>query len=427
MAKWIPELLKLGYDEKFPVPINSAIQVTMASIASTAVHTLIQQLDNAALAANKDLDAANGEGDGYAALLLESLGIDNWITILHTFMTSGEDTTLSHIRQLHEDLPALLETDVEEEGRASDLAKIIGKTLSWIDLEKNMVPGEVDVVPDICKVDVPALVRSNPLICFDVFSNEEQQQYEDSLENLQSSQIDERSEYTDTGDYFIPTDTPRTIKYRVSDRHSMMWKTSNINSLAPLSICVWAKLANLTKEELSACETNAINGVIRTKIYLLKDTIKMTSFRDKYRCSDVASVRIKMDMPKDSSRPGKHKSALWNWHRPYLRCNCKSEFNSKKSCKGEIIWFDHAIWYILNNLADFFPKENAKAQFMAFLIFLGSDARDAVLAQSYTDVEDNLPEKQLVRLPHGRHKLIRNRLRKPVGFIHVLYVSRALE
>ncbi|KAL3696332.1 hypothetical protein R1sor_010408 [Riccia sorocarpa] len=351
----------------------------MASISSKSVHTLVQQLDSAALLANKEVDDANGEGDGYAALLLESLGIDNWITIMHTYMTAGEEATKSLIRQLHEDLPSLLETDAEEEGRASDLARMISKTLSWVDSDKNVLPCEVEKAPEVCKVNVPALVRSNPLICFDVFSEEEQQVMADSLENLQTSQIDERSEFTDGGDYFIPTDTPRMIEYRVSDKQSMMWKTTNINNLAPLSICVWAKLVNLTKDELSTCETNAINGVMRTKIYLLKDSIKMTSFRDKYRCSDVASVRIKLDMPTDSSRPlQKHKSALWNWHRPYLRCNCKSEYGKKTAaCKGEIVWLDHAFWYILNNLADFFPRDSV----MAFLIFLGSDARDAVLSQ----------------------------------------------
>ncbi|KAL3683561.1 hypothetical protein R1sor_001583 [Riccia sorocarpa] len=181
MGKWIPELTKLGYDDNLPVPINTAIQVTMASISSKAIHALVQQLDIAAVQANKDADSTLGEGDGYAALLLESLGIDNWITVLHTFMTAGEDATITHIRQLHEDLPALLETDVEEEGRASELAKVIGKALSWIDLEKSVIPGEVESTPDTCTVDVPALVKSNPLICFDVFSSDEQTQLNDSL------------------------------------------------------------------------------------------------------------------------------------------------------------------------------------------------------------------------------------------------------
>ncbi|KAL3702166.1 hypothetical protein R1sor_020188 [Riccia sorocarpa] len=125
MGKWIPELTRLGYDEKLPVPINKAIQVTMAAIPSKAVHSLVQQLDTAAVLANKEIDDTNTDGDGYAALLLESLGIDNWITVLYTFKTLGEEATLNQIRQLHEDLPTLLETDMEEEARGGELAIMI--------------------------------------------------------------------------------------------------------------------------------------------------------------------------------------------------------------------------------------------------------------------------------------------------------------
>ncbi|KAL3689409.1 hypothetical protein R1sor_015718 [Riccia sorocarpa] len=131
----------------------------MASVSSKAVHTLIQQLDVTVVQAKKDAESTNSVGDCYAALLLENLGIDNWITILHTFMTGGEDATLSLVRQLHEDLPALLETDGEEEGRVSELAKIIGKTLFWIDLEKSVIPEEVIPTPDSCSGDVPAQVK----------------------------------------------------------------------------------------------------------------------------------------------------------------------------------------------------------------------------------------------------------------------------
>ncbi|KAL3700567.1 hypothetical protein R1sor_018589 [Riccia sorocarpa] len=215
MGKWIPELTKLGYDEKLPVPINNVIQVTMAAISSKNVHALFQQLDMAAVLANKEVDSTNTDRDGYSALLLESLGIDNWISILHTCMTSGEEATLNQIRQLHEDLPSLLETDMEEEGRAANLARLIGRTLSWIDEDKNVLPEDIEPIQETLSVDVPTLVKTNPLICFEVFSSEEQQQLADSLDNLQTSQIEENAEFTQGGDYFIPTDTPRTVEYHL--------------------------------------------------------------------------------------------------------------------------------------------------------------------------------------------------------------------
>ncbi|KAL3677854.1 hypothetical protein R1sor_020810 [Riccia sorocarpa] len=167
MGKWISDLTKLGYEDRFPVPINNAVQ------------------------------------------------------------TAGEEATIAHIRQLHEDLPTLLETDMEEEGRAAELDVMIGKALSWIDADKNVLPSTIEAAPDVCKVDIPALVKSNPLIGFDEFSNEEQQQLEESLDNLHASQIEDHSEYTDGGDHFIPVDTPRTVEYRVSDKHASEFQSRN--------------------------------------------------------------------------------------------------------------------------------------------------------------------------------------------------------
>ncbi|KAL3697337.1 hypothetical protein R1sor_011413 [Riccia sorocarpa] len=367
MGKWSPELTKLGYDDSLPAPINNAILVTMASIASKNVHSLVQQLDLAAVTANKDIEMSNGDGDGYAALLLESLGIDNWISILHTFMTSGEDATLALVRQLHEDLPTLLETDLEEEGRASELAKMIGKTLCWIDLDKNLLPGEIEATPDVCSVDVPSLVKSNPLICFDVFTNEEQQMLADTLDNLQSSQVDERAEFTDGGDYFIPTDTPRTIEYQTS-------------TSAPTLLLL----------------------------------------ESRWICRPILAVlqSISRDFGTGTA----------------LTYGATANLISAK--KPAIIWLDHALWYILNNLTDFFPKKSVKAQFMAFLIFLGSEARDAILAQctfmftrqfmieAACEVFSNPKAKTLIRFGDAAGIRMIERLVKPACFSDNLVSTR---
>ncbi|KAL3691775.1 hypothetical protein R1sor_005426 [Riccia sorocarpa] len=111
----------MGYDSSLPTPINVAILTTMAAIPAQSVHALIQQLDLAAVESNKE---GNGDSDSmeHAALLLESLGIHHWLGIQHTFSTKGEEATLSCIRQLHEDIPNLLEADLIEDGRADKLA-----------------------------------------------------------------------------------------------------------------------------------------------------------------------------------------------------------------------------------------------------------------------------------------------------------------
>ncbi|KAL3683946.1 hypothetical protein R1sor_001968 [Riccia sorocarpa] len=357
-----------------------AIQTTMAAITSKPVHALIQQLDCAAVESNKEAASKHADSDNQAALLLECLGIHHWIGIQHTFSTKGEDATLAVIRQLHDELPSILEIDNVEDGRAAKLSNMIGRMLSWINLKKETQNDNGEPKVDGSYADISSQVRANPIINFAIFSKEERDSYAESLDNINANAAGEKALMSEDGDPFIPTDTPRTVEYRVSEKNGMMWKIPNMNNLAPITIDMWTKLVNLSEGELDTCRNNAINDTIPAKLLNLKDTVKMAFFRDKYKCSEPVSVRIKAMITTDSNRVAKHKALLWNWMRPYLRCNCKFDAN-RKTCKGEIIWLDHAIWYIFNHLSDFFHQPSIQAKYMAFLIFLGSELRSAIMAQ----------------------------------------------
>ncbi|KAL3684852.1 hypothetical protein R1sor_002874 [Riccia sorocarpa] len=379
-TKWIKELADLGYDASIPTPISEAIQTTMAAITSKPVHALVQQLDRAAVESNREATCDQTDPDTHAALLLECLGIHHRIGIQHTFSTKGEEAALAMIKQLHDELPTLLEADLVEDGRAEKLSNMIGRVLSWINLQKETQELKGDDVTETACADISSQVRANPMIDFSIFSKEEQANYTESLENLNASAADERALMNADGDPFIPTDTPRTVEYRVSEKCGMMWKVQNMNNLAPITIDMWSKLVNMSDSELKSCKDNAIHGSIPAKMLNLKETIKMAHFRDKYRCSESVSVRIKAMIPTDANRLPKHKMLLWNYLRPYLRCNCKYD-PSRRNCKGEIMWLDHAIYYIFNHLSDFFHQSSVQARYMAFLIFLGGEARAAVQAQ----------------------------------------------
>ncbi|KAL3683090.1 hypothetical protein R1sor_001112 [Riccia sorocarpa] len=190
-----------------------AVQVTMAAITSKPVHDLVQQLDRAAVTSNKEEpeDYENSNAPGHAAVLLECLGIDNWVNLFHIFTTKGEEATITAVRQLHEELPALLENDILEEGRADKMATIIGKALSWVDLDKMMLT-DANNTGDECQTDVPTQVRSNPMIDFGVFSEEEKASFSDNLDNFNMMQAGEKVARTEKGDPFIPTDSPRTVE-----------------------------------------------------------------------------------------------------------------------------------------------------------------------------------------------------------------------
>ncbi|KAL3688787.1 hypothetical protein R1sor_015096 [Riccia sorocarpa] len=323
-----------------------ASQVTLASIPSKAVHMLLQHGSNS---------------------------------------KEGEEAALALIRKYHSDLPTLLEMDQFEEARAEKHVGVIGTVLSWTDLDKNTSTPTDGINGEKTKIDILSQVKANPLINFSVFSTEEQAVYTESLDGLNSSTANELAARTDEGEQFVPTDSPRMIEYKVSEKNSMMWKIPNMNNLAPLTLEMWQKLIHASDAELKTCMSNALNGITPAKLMASKDTIKMSFFRDKYlvHCGEPITVRLKGSMPTDSSRLPKHKSTLWNWLRPYIRCNCKSDGkhdNSRTRCKGEMIWMDHAIWYMYNNLGDFFNQSTVQGKYMAFLIFLGGEARSAILA-----------------------------------------------
>ncbi|KAL3689803.1 hypothetical protein R1sor_016112 [Riccia sorocarpa] len=238
----------------------------MAAIPAKAVHALVQQLDLAAVENNKELGGDDQmEQEHHAVLLLESLGIHHWLSIQHTFSSKGEEATLTLIRQLHEELPNLLEADSIEDGRADKLAGIIARVLSWTDLNKNSQTQDgADGVNGSC-ADISSQVKANPLINFSIFSEEEKMNFTEGLDNLNANAAEEKASVNDGGDPYIPIDTPRTIEYRVSGKNGMMWKCANMNNLAPFTLDMWAKLENMWEGEINLCKSNAIQGVIPAK------------------------------------------------------------------------------------------------------------------------------------------------------------------
>ncbi|KAL3679280.1 hypothetical protein R1sor_022236 [Riccia sorocarpa] len=340
-SAWVPELVALGYDKSLPTPINIASQTAMAAVTSKNVHSVIQQLDRVAVELNNESNDPLSQ-QGQVALLLDTLGIAHWISLQFTFKTNGADAAVALIRQYHEELPQILEIDSVEDSRSEKLAANIALALSWDTLERNIPVDETVKLPD-----VPTQVKSNPLISFEHFTEDEKCQFSDQLDNFAVTQATGCAVIEDIRDPFVPVDTPRNVEYRASKKKRY---------------------------------DDAKEGNLVAKIHPLLESIKMASFRDRYKCPEVATVRIKMNMATDSSRVAKHKMLLWNWLCPYLRCACKTSFG-KQDCNGEICWFDHSIWYISNQLEDFFPHSSLTARYMAFLIFLGSDARNAVLAQ----------------------------------------------
>ncbi|KAL2644520.1 hypothetical protein R1flu_012107 [Riccia fluitans] len=224
---------------------------------------------------------------------------------------------------------------------------MIGAALTWVDLDKNTLSSSsASSSVSSISVGVTSQLRSTPMINFEIFSEEEKAFYIKTIEVLDASTTSNLASVTEDGDPFMPVDSPRMIEYKVSDKQGMLWKIPNMNNFATLTIDMWAKLINALEAELNQCELNVINCSTPLKLINLKETVKMISFRDKYRCAEAVSVRVKAAIATDSSQVPKHKMVLWNWLRPFIRFGCRQDGKdtARKNCKGEMLWFDHAIW-----------------------------------------------------------------------------------
>ena len=64
-----------------------------------------------------------------------------------------------------------------------------------------------------------------------------------------------------------------------------------------------------------------------------------------------------------------------------MRCLCDG--GATNGCKGTMLWFDHAIWFMTNNLERFFDSAyaNLMAKFAAFITWISSAVKKAIKAQ----------------------------------------------
>lgn len=100
-------------------------------------------------------------------------------------------------------------------------------------------------------------------------------------------------------------------------------------------------------------------------------------------------VRTKLDIETGKNHHGK----LFNWHRPFFKCDCVSTPTKKELCDSKMIWFDQGLWYMLTHLGKFFNEVGIAAKFMAFIHFLTEQTKDSVLDHiTFTFIRDYIFE-----------------------------------
>jgi hypothetical protein len=178
----------------------------------------------------------------------------------------------------------------------------------------------------------------------------------------------------------VPLKPPRSVELLVTDFQHRMWAIGNTNLMAPISIPMWKAWTGFSDQEVECCKKQALNniGVLRAPMDLMH-AFPLNMF-DHSKCTTLdVKLHTKQDLPTGHNRKDSHLSEMWNVQRPYMRCLCNPRATS--GCKGSIIWFDHAIWTMINKLDTFFPNyPTSVARFAAFMIWMREYARVAVKA-----------------------------------------------
>jgi hypothetical protein len=361
----------MGYADPLPAP-SLAVQATIAAIVGPEVHAFIQNTDQAAIL-DKDVD---GE---HAPLLLSTLDLSHWTSVMYVAtVDNGVEKALARLQEAHGVLANLLEKDEIELEEATNHARVVETALraanpheDWSD---RTTPSKGDdsfpaIHPMLSKLNIPEAQKAA---------------IEDYGDSIQSSQLESKLASLDAAGKgpAIPFVPYRIVEIRLNSQSHRTWCLSNINLLAPIPTSVWKIWANLTYNDVKACEDKAINvSSFSIEGQLVANAFPLALY-DNHKCT-TTSVRVhtKQDVLTCAPRNPQHTSKLWNCRRPYLRCTCSQ--NAKSGCKGNMIWFDQAAWFMMNNLDRFFDSRylSIAAKYGAFLTWISQASMTAVKAQ----------------------------------------------
>lgn len=365
---WYEDLQKMGYGQPLPAPIP-AVQTTIAAIDVPEFHSCIQEMD---LAAINDVD---GEGV-HAPLLLDTLDLAAW-TSLFVLATADPVMTIARLRNAHTKLSDLLLEDELEAVGSAQLAQRVEVILKLANTDE-LTP---DAANNVTGPESLATTESHPLLAKMRISEADKTALEDLREGIQSSQAEKHHDtMVASKGPIVPIKPSRNVELLVADFQHRMWAIGNTNLMAPISIPMWKAWVGFSDQEVENCRKQALNniGVLRAPMDLMH-AFPLTMF-DHAKCTTLdVKLHTKQDLPTGHNRKDSHLSEMWNVQRPYMRCLCNPRATS--GCKGSIIWFDHAIWTMINKLEIFFPNyPTIVARFAAFMIWMRESARVAVKA-----------------------------------------------
>lgn len=369
---WCEDLVKLGYAPPLPAPIP-AVQSTIAAINIPEFHSYIQEADLAAIGDTDD------EGL-HAPLLLDSLDLAAW-TSLFVLATTDSVKAVSRLKVAQTRLADLLCEDEAEADRSALLAQKVESVLKLANADELTAETASAVAGHISGSGAGAGTVAHPLLAKLTISAADMSALENFSDDIQMSQAEKhKNTMIASKGPVVPIKPNRSVELLVADYQHRMWAIGNTNLIAPISIPMWKAWAGFSDQEVENCKKQAFNnmGVLRAPMDLMH-AFPLNMF-DHSKCTTVeVKLHTKQDLPTGHNRKESHLSEMWNVQRPYMRCLCNPRATS--GCKGSIIWFDHAVWTMINKLEVFFPNyPTAIARLAAFMIWMHESAKVAVKA-----------------------------------------------
>lgn len=376
LSKWQSDLTKLGYKEPLPAP-SPAVQAILAMISDNEVHEYIREKDGAALL---DLD---DEGE-HAPLLLSTLDLSHWTSVMMA-ATADKEKGLARLREAHEHLSVILEQDEAELVEAGIHTVAVDKALRAANPHEDW--GSRLPAADLSAIGNDKTVSLHPLVARLNMAPEHKSAIEEYSDTIQTTQTEKALAALETNrkGNSIPLVPGRAVEEQLAGKHHRMWCLRNINLIAPISTPMYKIFANLTDGEVTACEKRALTcmGTFGTKPQELINAFPIALY-DHHKCTSMrVNVHAKKDLLTCNPREEKYSSTVWNCGRPFIRCACDDK-GPDGACTGTMLWFDHSVWYMINNLHVFFPPQTYPtlvSRFAAFLTWMKDVARLAVQTQ----------------------------------------------
>jgi hypothetical protein len=279
---------------------------------------------------------------------------------------------LENLKSAHGQLATILEQEGQQLELSIQQTRVVDIALKWAN------PQEGDIKPSSIST------TAHPLLAGLRIAQAHRAALEDLASSIQTSQTEmDTAQLQASGrGPTIPFIPHRSVEDQVAVKSHRCWGLSNINLLAPITINMWKTWSCMTKEEVDGLEVHTIHSIgLLREAHDIPNGFPLSTF-DRQKCASTnVKVHTKQYLQTGFVRNEKYSSSLWNCQRPYIRCTCSQ--NALSGCRGDVMWFDHSVWYMLNNLELFFDNElpTLVAKFGAFLVWIRDAARIAVKYQ----------------------------------------------